>query len=142
MVIGYVCITIKDEFPRKGYNMDGLMKLYRKERVNDFFKNYAIKQIEVAYRILEYLEPDSVFKPKNLDKSIMDLFLKRDVMKAVHLIVMDIDYSQEYPDLEREGVEFANEVLEDYFAKLKKEKLSEREQLLIRLGELDKELSE
>lgn len=124
--------------------MDNLMKLYRKERVNDYFKNYAIMQIKVAYRILEYLEPDEYFPPKNIDESTMELFLQREVGKAVSRIFDEISFkcgcSSGYEDIEREANAFASEVLEDYFAKIKKDKLSEKEQLLIRLGELDKEL--
>lgn len=121
------------------------MKMYRNVRVNDYFKNYAHVQIEVAHRILEYLEPDECFPPKNLSSSIMDSFLKRDVIRAVDGIInelnIDISSSSGFNDLNKEAVEFAEEVLEDFFERKKKEKLSEREQLLIRLGELDKELN-
>lgn len=121
--------------------MDNLMGMCRKERINDYFKNYAIKQIEVGYRILEYLEPDSYFPPKNIDKHVMELFLQRDIGKAVHLIVYDIDPDGNYGDLEKEANVFAKSVLEDYFDRINKSKLSERERLLIRLGELNSELN-
>lgn len=121
------------------------MKMYRNVRVNDYFKNYAHVQIEVAHRILEYLEPDECFPSKNLSSSIMDSFLKRDVIRAVDGIInelnIDISSSSGFNDLNKEAVEFAEEVLKDFFERKKKEKLSEREQLLIRLGELDKELN-
>lgn len=126
--------------------MNGLMKMYRNERVNDYFKNYAHAQINVAHRIMEYLEPDEYFPPKDLSNGIMDKFLKRDVIGAVDGIInelcIDISSSSGSEGLSREAVEFANEVLKDFFERKKNEKLSEREQLLIRLGELDKELAE
>ncbi len=126
--------------------MNGLMKMYGNERVNDYFKNYAHAQIDVAYRIMEYLEPDEYFPPNDLSSSIMDKFLKRDVIGAVDGIInelcIDISSSSGSEALSREAVEFANEVLEDFFERKKDEKLSERERLLIRLGELDKELAE
>lgn len=126
--------------------MDNLMKMYRNTRVNDYFKDYAHAQINVAHRILEYLEPDAYFPPKNLSNSIMDKFLKRDVVGAVDGIInelcIDISCSSGSEGLNREAVEFAEEVLKDFFERKKKEKLSEREQLLIRLGELDKELAD
>ena len=53
---------------------------------------------------------------------------------------IDISSSSGSRELSREAVEFAEEVLKDFFERKKKENLSEREQLLIRLGELDKEL--
>lgn len=126
--------------------MNGLMKMYRNERVNDYFKNYAHAQINVAHRIMEYLEPDEYFPPKDLSNGIMDKFLKRDVIGAVDGIInelcIDISSSSGSESLSREAVEFANEILKDFFERKKNEKLSEREQLLIRLGELDKELAE
>lgn len=126
--------------------MNGLMKMYGNERVNDYFKNYAHAQIDVAHRIMEYLEPDEYFPPNDLSSSIMDKFLKRDVIGAVDGIInelcIDISSSSGSEALSREAVEFANEVLEDFFERKKDEKLSERERLLIRLGELDKELAE
>ena len=126
--------------------MDNLMKMYRNTRVNDYFKNYTHAQIDVAHRILEYLEPDTYFPPNNLNNNIMDKFLKRDVIGAVDGIInelcIDISSSSGSEGLNREAVEFANEVLEDFFERKKNEKLSERERLLIRLGELDKELEE
>lgn len=42
--------------------MNDLMKLYKNERTNDYFKNYAIMQIKVAHRIKEYLNPDKYLK--------------------------------------------------------------------------------
>lgn len=124
--------------------MNNLMKMYRNTRVNDYFKKYTHTQIDIAHRILEYLEPDEYFPPKNLNKSIMDRFLKRDVIGAVDGIInelnIDISSSSGSDGLNKEAVEFAEEVLKDFFEKKKKEKLSERERLLIRLGELDEEL--
>lgn len=124
------------------------MKLYRNERVNervnDYFKNYAIYQIEVAHRILEYLEPDEYFFPKNLKREIMDNFLKRDVDKAVLGIIeelnINISSSSGSIDFEKEAIEFANSILPNFFERKKRAYLYKREQLLIRIGELNAEL--
>ena len=125
--------------------MDGLMKLYKNERTNDYFKNYAIMQIKVAHRIKEYLDPDEYFPPKDICKSTMDLFLQREVVKAVSRIFdevsFDCDCSSGYDGMEKEAVEFAEELLNEYFEKVNKNLLSEREQLLIRLGEIDNQLN-
>ena len=125
--------------------MNDLMKLYKNERTNDYFKNYAIMQIKVAHRIKEYLDPDEYFPPKDIRKSTMDLFLQREVNKAVSRIFdevfFDCDYSSEYEDVEREAVNFAEELLNEFFEKVNKNLLSEREQLLIRLGEIDNQLN-
>lgn len=128
-----------------GKFMDGLMKLYKNERTNDYFKKNAIMQIEIAHRIKEYLDPDEYFPPKDICKSTMDLFLQKEVKKAVHRIFdevsFDCDCSSNYSDVEREAVEFAEELLNEYLKKINKDLLTEREQLLIRLGEIDNQLN-
>ena len=125
--------------------MNDLMKLYRNERTNDYFKNYTIMQIKVAHRIKEYLDPDKYFPPNDICKSTMDLFLQREVVKAVSRIFdevsFDCDSSSGYDGMEKEAVEFAEELLNEYFEKVNKNLLSEREQLLIRLGEIDNQLN-
>ena len=124
--------------------MDNLMKLYKNERTNDYFKNIAIMQIKVAHRIKEYLDPDKYFPPKSICESTMNLFLKKDVVKAVNNIFdeefFDCDCS-DYEVLKREAIEFAEELLHDYFERLNKELLIEREKLLSRLKEIDTQIS-
>lgn len=123
--------------------MNNLMNLYRNERANNYSKDYAIMQVKIAHRILEYLEPDQYFPPKDTKQSTMDLFLKRDAANAIchilHEFNFDCGSSKGYKNMEKEANEFAAKVLEDYFSKIKKEELSERERLLIRLGELNLE---
>ena len=125
--------------------MNNLMKLYKEERTNDYFKNYAIMQIKIAHRIKEYLTPDEYFPPKDICKSTMDLFLQKDVRKAVRRVFdevsFDCDCSSGFDAMEKEAVEFAEELLTTYFSKVNKQLLSEREQLLIRLGDIDRELN-
>lgn len=99
----------------------------------------AHAQIDIGFRILEYLEPDNIYKPEKIKQSIMDKFLRRDVLGAVRDILNELGIDDDY-GLERAAVDFAHEVLNDFLNKKKQENLSERERLLIRLGELDKEL--
>ena len=123
--------------------MDWLMRLYRKHvRINNFWKKYIHDQIDITHRILEYLEPDHDFKPKDLKDYIMDEFLSGNVTNAVSYIIdeLGIDVSDEYHTLEVDAVEFAEEVLKDFNEKQKKNKMNEREELLARLAELNKEL--
>ena len=72
--------------------MDGLMKLYKNERTNDYFKKIALMQIEVAHRIKEYLDADKYFPPKDICKSTMDLFLQRDVKNAISRIFGEVSF--------------------------------------------------
>ena len=124
--------------------MDNLMKLYKNERTNDYFKNIAIMQIKIAHRIKEYLDEDEYFPSKDICKSTMELFLQKDVKSAVRRIFdevsFDCDCSSGYEDIEREAVEFAKELLYEYFKKVNRNLLNEREQLLIRLNEIDSQL--
>ena len=68
----------------------------------------------------------------------------REVNKAVsrvfNEVFFDCDCSSGYEDVEREAVEFAVELLNEYFEKININLLTEREQLLIRLGEIDSQL--
>lgn len=126
--------------------MDNLMMLLKDERTTDYFKDYAIMQVRIAFRIKEYLDADACFPPNNLNKSTMDLFLKRDVKSAVSNIFaelsVDCSSSSGYCDLQEEAVEFATALLTEYFQKINTELLSERERLLVRLGEIDTQLAE
>ena len=76
----------------RGEDMNGLMELYKEERTNDYFKNYAIKQIKIAHRIKEYLDPDECFPPKDICKSTMELFLQKDVGEAVNRIFNEVSF--------------------------------------------------
>ena len=122
------------------------MSLYKNERTNDYFRDYAIAQIRVAHRIKEYLDPDKYFPPKNISKSVVDLFLQRKVKEAVHQILDEVSFecgsSDGYMNMEYEATEFAEEMLDKYLESRKSHFLSERESLLIRLGEIDKQLEE
>ena len=125
--------------------MNNLMRLYKNERTNDYFKNIAVMQIKVAHRIKEYLDQDEYFPPKDICKSTMDLFLQKDIKNAVRRILdevsFDCDCSSGYEAVEREAVEFAKELLNEYFEKVNRNLLTERERLLIRLGEIDSQLN-
>lgn len=122
--------------------MENLMKMYRSVRVNDFFKKYTHAQIDIAHRIMEYLEPDKYFPPENLKDDVMNAFMKNDVPRAVSLICeeLGIDTSDSYRDLETEAAEFARDVLKDFLARKNKDMIEERERLLKRLEEINKEL--
>lgn len=126
--------------------MNNLMALYKNERTNEYFKNYAIMQIKIAHRIKEYLNPDEYFPPKDICEDTMDLFLKKEVKKAVRKIFeevsFDCDCSSGYDSMETEAIMFAEELLTEYFERVNKKLLLEREQLLIRLGEIDTQLKQ
>ena len=125
--------------------MQNLMSLYENERTNDYFRNYAISQIKIAHRIKEYLDPDEYFPPKNISKSTMDLFQQRNFEEAVKQIFDEVSFecgsSIGYEDMQAEAVEFAEEMLDKYLESQKRSILSEREKILARLCEIDKEIA-
>lgn len=125
--------------------MQNLMSLYENERTNDYFRNYAISQIKIAHRIKEYLDPDEYFPPKNISKSTMDLFQQRNFEEAVKQIFDEVSFecgsSIGYEDMQAEAVEFAEEMLDKYLESQKRSLLSEREKILARLCEIDKEIA-
>lgn len=126
--------------------MQNLMSLYENERTNDYFRNYAISQIKIAHRIKEYLDPDEYFPPKNISKSTMDLLKQRNFEEAVKQIFDEVSFecgsSIGYEDMQAEAVEFAEEMLDKYLESQKRSLLSEREKILARLCEIDKEIAE
>lgn len=120
------------------------MQEVRNLRVTDYFLKYTINEIKIAYRILEYLEPDTVFKPKDLHNSVKDAFLNGNIEEAVIEIYeelgISIDSSCGQGKFLNDAIEFANTVYEDYKKRLNQDKLAERESLLKRLEEVNKEL--
>ena len=73
----------------------------------------------------------------------MDLFLQKDFHKAIDNIFNEVgfypDSSSDYQRMQDEAISFAEDLLKEYLVK-NKQLLSEREQLLIRLGEIDDQL--
>lgn len=126
--------------------MQNLMSLYRNERTNDYFENYAISQIKIAHRIKEYLDPDKYFPPKNISKSTMSLFQQRNFEDAVKQIFDEVSFECcgliGYENMRAEAVEFAEEMFDKYLESQKRSLLSEREKILARLCEIDKEIAE
>ncbi len=126
--------------------MEGLMKLYtEKERCTDYFRKYAIMQIKMAHRLMEYFNPDNVFPPKDLSEKTMQLFLSRENRKAVTKIIenevyVEIDSSQGYENFVDEAVVLASQLYEENIERKHSEEIKERENLLKRLAELDEKI--
>ncbi len=126
--------------------MEDLMKLYtEKERCTDYFRKYAIMQIKMAHRLMEYFNPDSVFPPKDLYESTMKLFLNKENRKAVIEIIekeiyVEINSSQGYEDFVDEAVVLSFQLYEEYIERKHSEEIKERENLLKRLAELDEKI--
>jgi superfamily II DNA or RNA helicase len=126
--------------------MKDLMKQFAtNERGTTYFRDYAINQIRVAYRLKDYLDPDICIPPKDLNKQTMKLFLDGDIAQAVYNIINDeliIDISSSYgsEEFQHEAFVLATEMVDKFKTKCEDEKIKERNKLMERIKELDKEI--
>ena len=125
--------------------MEGLMKMFAKsERVTTYFKGYAIQQIQCAYRIMEYLTPDSVFKPIGLNDDFYkycEIELYEDAFDVIRDdIGIDIVSSSGTESFRAEAIELIKSLQNEYNKKKLAEKLNRRAELIKELELLDNEL--
>lgn len=88
-----------------------LMKSMKDVRTTSHFRDYALAEIKIAYRIKEYLTPDNYFPPNNLNNVTKLLLCNGEYREAVQRIIdkelyIDIESSSAYEDLVDEGIEF------------------------------------
>lgn len=109
-------------------------------RTTSFFKDLAIIRIKIAYRIMEYLAPDTSFPPK-IDGDVKTLLLKGQFEKAYNAIHdeldIEIDSSSWDETIEREAVELMKYLLPLYESSKKSAKEEKRLKLIQQLKELD-----
>lgn len=126
--------------------MKDLMKQFvTTERGTTYFRDYAIYQIRMAYRLMDYLDPDTCFPAKDLSKHTMKQFLDGDVANAVHNIIndeLDIDISSSHgsEEFQHEAYVLSVEMLEKYNARCNDEKIKERNKLMEQIKKLDEEI--
>ena len=94
-----------------------LMKEMKDVRTTSFFRDYAIAEINIAYRIKEYLDADDVFPPKNLNSATSILLKNGEYEEAIERIMnkelcIDIGSSSWYENLVEEATHFAKSLLE------------------------------
>lgn len=115
------------------------------ERCTTYFRDYAVNQIRVAYRLMEYLNPDDVFKPHQKSEKIVKMFLNNEVSEAVHEIIyneccIDISSSRGSEDFELEAYVLACDLLEQFKQKNQSDLIRKREELRKELESVDKEI--
>lgn len=114
-------------------------------RTNTFFRDLAIAEIRVAYRVMEYLSPDSVEKhktnPETLRLIIGGAHNQEQLTKAAETIVDECgtfgEHSQQ--SLEKGCVMLIKKLLPGYIAVKATEKEKKRLELLKQLEDLDKD---
>lgn len=72
---------------------NNMIEFAKENRTTSYFKDYAISEIRIAYCIMEYLAPDSVYPADDLSTTIQTLLLTGNIETAVEQIydTLDID---------------------------------------------------
>lgn len=107
--------SIKDIDERRD-SMLNLMKKMTNARTTSYFRDYAIAEIKIAYRLKEYLTPDEMFPPKDLNNVTKVLLENNEYEEAIRRIMdkelyIDLGCSSGYESLVEEAVEFAKNLV-------------------------------
>jgi hypothetical protein len=70
--------------------MNHEIEFAKDNRTTTFFRDLGILEIRVAYKIMEYLAPDDVFKPK-INQFTKDLMLSKEFSKAYEYVIEELD---------------------------------------------------
>jgi len=125
--------------------MNNMIEFAKNNRTTDYFKNFAIQEIRIAYRVMEYLMPDSVFPAKDLSKNTMNDILSENLEKAYEAIVaevedkcyMELGSGHGYETIRVHGIELIKYLLPLYKKECKDIKEQKRITLLEELKKLD-----
>ncbi len=71
--------------------MNKILEFAKENRTTTYFRDMAIKEIKLAYRIMEYLAPDDVFPPKNLSDVTQLLLDNRKFDIAIEKIIEETE---------------------------------------------------
>jgi len=124
--------------------MNELIDFAKSKRTTTFFRDEAILKIRMAYRIMEYLAPDSIFTPE-VTQSTKNLMLQGEFIRAYEFVMeevsqktnTDLGCSSAYEPLQREAVELMEYLLPIYQKGCRDVKEQRRIKLLSELKELD-----
>jgi hypothetical protein len=118
--------------------MDGLMKAFAKsERTTTHFRDIAIAQIKIAYRIMEYLQPDSVFKSKDLNNDFYVAVATGEYDRAYSMVSEETYGCAAAQSQHKDAVELIKHLYPIYLADCKNKKEVRRQELLKELSELE-----
>ena len=97
-------------------SMLNLMKKMTNARTTSYFRDYAIAEIKIAYRLKEYLDADEMFPPKDLNNVTKVLLENSEYEEAIRRIMdkelyIDLGCSSGYESLVEEAVEFAKNLV-------------------------------
>jgi len=125
--------------------MNKMIEFAKNTRTTDYFRDYAISEIKIAYRIMEYLAPDSIFKTE-VTQTTKDLMLQKRFSAAYEALweacefhTTDCGSSLGSEALRNNAIELMQYLLPIYEASEKEVKEERRLKLLKELRELDSE---
>ena len=123
--------------------MNNMIEFAKNNRTTGYFLHYVIVEIRVAYRIMEYLAPDSAFKPRDLNEKTKHYIFSGSHSEAIERIIdheieyYDLGSSSGYESLREQGVELIRYLLPIYEKDVTDAKEKRRIELLKELQELD-----
>ena len=119
--------------------MNLMIEFAKEYRTNDFFCNLAHEQLKVAYKIMEYLEPE---KNSDINQDTLNLIIRKD-KNVLYNIFEESNFKCEsnywYEQTENNAWELIEHLLPKYIKNKEHMKKVRREQLLKELKELDEE---
>lgn len=114
-------------------------------RTTKYFRDYAIEEIKVAYRIMEYLAPDSNFPPK-INEDTKELILLGRYPEAFERIVdrvcgdinfIDLGSSSGYESIKQNAIELMEYLAPIYRQNITDVKEKRKLELIAELKELN-----
>ena len=122
--------------------MNRMIEFAKEQRTTTYFRDYAIQEIKVAYRIMEYLAPDGIFKPDIVENTKDLIFLGRykDAVEKIiesELTNLDLGCSSGYDAMCQHAVELIEYLLPISKQNVTNVKEKRRLELLEELKELE-----
>ena len=123
--------------------MKNLMKQFAQcSRTVNYFKTEAQDQINIAYRIMEYLSPDGTYPAKDLNKETLRFIIAKNFKQAFINVIDEISQYQyigicETYKYEDEAIELMEELLPVYLAEVANDKEKRKAELYAEIAKLD-----
>ena len=127
--------------------MNGMIEFAKSKRTTTYFRNYAVLEIQIAYRIMEYLSPDSVFPAKDLYNITKNAILAENYPLAFANVIDELDSAGFSTDigsswgmeaLQADAIDLMAYLKPLYVNNIKDAREKKRAELLKELSELDK----
>ena len=124
-------------------NTNRMIEFAKNERTTTYFRDYAIQEIRLAYRIMEYLAPGTTFPPEIIDEETKTLIFYGRYYAAVEriideeLISTDLGSSSGNDALKHNAIELMKYLMPIYKQSVTDAKEKRRLELLEELQKLE-----